>query len=47
MATSVAFAKGEPTGSESGVNNLSFPVILSDNVGPAAEPRSSPVRYPN
>ena len=38
MATSVAFAKGKPTTGESGVNNLSFPLILSDNVGPAAFP---------
>jgi hypothetical protein len=35
MATSVAFAKGKPTTGESGVNNLSFPLILSDNAAPA------------
>jgi hypothetical protein len=35
MATSVAFAKGKPPTGESGVNNLSFPLILSDNVAPA------------
>lgn len=45
MATSVAFAKGKPTGGESGVNNLSFPVILSDNVGPAAFPADGAWRW--
>ena len=40
-----AFAKGKPTGGESGVNNLSFPVILSDNVGPAAFPADGAWRW--
>ena len=34
----MAMGKGKPITGESGVNNLSFPVILSDNVGPAAFP---------
>jgi hypothetical protein len=36
---------GPPTGGESGVNNLSFPVILSDNVGPAAFPADGVWRW--
>lgn len=36
---------GPPTGGESGVNNLSFPVILSDNVGPAAFPADGAWRF--
>jgi hypothetical protein len=39
------FGKGKPTTGESGVNNLSFPVILSDNVGPAAFPADGAWRW--
>ena len=39
------FAKGKPTGGESGVNNLSFPVILSDNATPAAFPADGVWRW--
>ena len=38
VAAPMAMGKGKPITGESGVNNLSFPVILSDNVGPAAFP---------
>jgi hypothetical protein len=40
-----ALAKGKPPTGESGVNNLSFPVILSDNVGPAAFPADGAWRW--
>lgn len=36
---------GKPPGGETGVNNLSFPVILSDNVGPAAFPADGAWRW--
>lgn len=46
MATSVAFAKGKPpTPEEGGVNNLSFPLILSDNVGFGALPADGTWRW--
>lgn len=36
---------GPPTGGETAANNLSFPVILSDNVGPSAFPADGAWRW--
>lgn len=47
MASPMVFAKGKPstTGGETGANNLSFPVILSDNATPASFPLDGAWRF--